>query len=84
MNILPKYSPIIPINIICTPEKNNISNIIAWNACIAVCVTHAFTITYIKYTNNAKNVGMLKNVDILSGYVVNDVIPSIAKSINFL
>ena len=37
-----------------------------------------------KYINNAKNVGMLKNVDILSGDVVNDVIPSIAKSTNFL
>ena len=40
--------------------------------------------TGIKYTNNAKNVGMLKNVDILSGDVVKDVIPSIAKSINLL
>ena len=49
-----------------------------------MCVTHAFTITYIKYTNNAKNVGMLKNVDILSGEVVKDVIPSIAKSISFI
>ena len=84
MNILPKYSPIIPINIICTPAKNSINNIIAWNACIAVCVTTAFTITYMKYMNNAKNVGILKYVDILSGDVVNDVIPSIAKSISFL
>ena len=37
-----------------------------------------------KYMNNAKNVGILNAVDILSGDVVNDVIPSIAKSTNFL
>ena len=32
---------------------------------------------------NAKNVGIAKNVDIRNGDVVNDVIPSIAKLINF-
>ena len=79
----PKYSPIIPIKIICIPEKNNINNIIAWKACIATFSLIHFIITYIKYITNAKNVGMLKNVDILSGDVVNDVIPSIAKSISF-
>lgn len=37
-----------------------------------------------KYINKAPNVGIHKYVDILSGDVVKDVIPSIAKSINFL
>ena len=41
-------------------------------------------ITYIKYINKAKNVGIAKYVEILKGDVVKDVIPSIAKSINFL
>ena len=35
-----------------------------------------------KYTNNATNVGIAIYVDILSGDVVNDVIPSIARLIN--
>lgn len=43
-----------------------------------------FIITYIKYTTKAKKVGILRYVEILSGDVVKAVIPSIAKSINFL
>ena len=37
-----------------------------------------------KYTNNAKNVGIAIYVDILSGDVVKDVIPSIARLTSFL
>ena len=65
------------------PEKNNISSIIAWNAWMPTFNTAHLTKTYIKYTINVKNVGILKYVYILSGDVVNDVIPSIARSINF-
>ena len=79
LNILPKYSPTIPNNNICTPEKNNTSNIIAWKASIGTLNRIHFIITYMKYMNNAKNVGIAQNVDIRNGDVVNDVIPSIAK-----
>lgn len=75
LNILPKYSPTIPNNKICIPEKNNISNIIAWYACIASCITIDLAITYIKYTNNTINVGIEIYVASLNGDVVNDVIP---------
>ena len=82
LNILPKYSPTIPNNIICIPEKNKINKIVAWKAWIGWCTINDLAITYIKYTNKIKNVGIAIKVEILSGEVVKDVIPSIARLIN--
>ena len=44
----------------------------------------ALKLLYTNIQKNVKNVGILIYVEILSGDVVNDVIPSIAKSTNFL
>ena len=84
LNILPKYSPTIPNNNICIPEKNNINNIIAWNACIGSFIIIDFAITYINYTPNVAIVGIAIYVESLNGKVVKEVIPSIAKSTNFV